>query len=123
MEVISRKEAKEQGLIHYFTGVPCKRGGIAKRLLSNGCCQCKFCKVVKNKIDVKSRIKNFEKNKNKIQRYRIEFPVEYYKKRRDHYEKNKEMYSNIRKKYELKNKDKVKKWSNRRSDAYSKSKV
>lgn len=38
----NRKEAKAQGLNTYFTGKPCKRGGIADRRL-NGDCQCERC--------------------------------------------------------------------------------
>lgn len=38
MQVITRAEAKEQGLIHYFTGKPCKRNHIDKRFTSIGKC-------------------------------------------------------------------------------------
>jgi 5-methylcytosine-specific restriction endonuclease McrA len=38
MEIITRKQAKEQGLTHYFTGEPCKHGHVAKRLTSKGIC-------------------------------------------------------------------------------------
>jgi len=38
MDIISRKEAKAQGLKHYFTGKPCKHGHIAQRLTSKGIC-------------------------------------------------------------------------------------
>lgn len=42
MDIISRKEAKQQGLIFYFTGRPCKHGHIAKRYVSGSKChQCK----------------------------------------------------------------------------------
>jgi hypothetical protein len=41
MEIISRKEAKEQGLTRYFTGVPCPKGHIAEKTISNGnCAEC-----------------------------------------------------------------------------------
>jgi len=40
MEVITRKQAKEQGLKHYFTGKPCKHGHIAKRVTAGGCVEC-----------------------------------------------------------------------------------
>lgn len=39
--LISRKEAKEQGLKHYFTGIPCIQGHISNRLVS--CCKCVDC--------------------------------------------------------------------------------
>lgn len=34
----SRKEAKELGRTRFFTGVPCKRGHVAERVVSNGAC-------------------------------------------------------------------------------------
>lgn len=41
-EVISRKEAIEQGLEHYYTGVPCKRGHLSLRpARSKECLACK----------------------------------------------------------------------------------
>lgn len=41
MELMSRKMAKEQGLRHYFTGVPCKRGHVEKRFVSTlNCIAC-----------------------------------------------------------------------------------
>lgn len=38
METINRKEAKEKGLTHYYTGKPCKHGHIAKRRVVRGDC-------------------------------------------------------------------------------------
>ena len=38
MDIISRKEAKEQGLNRYFTGKPCKHGHVAERLVANRTC-------------------------------------------------------------------------------------
>lgn len=37
-KIITRAEAKDQGLRHYFTGVECKRGHVAKRLTSTKMC-------------------------------------------------------------------------------------
>ena len=36
--IISRKAARSQGLIQYFTGKPCSHGHIAERQVSNGVC-------------------------------------------------------------------------------------
>ncbi|WP_288078529.1 hypothetical protein [Pseudomonas sp.] len=44
LEIISRKEAMARGMKFYFTGKACSRGGIAKRFVSNGDCQCEKCK-------------------------------------------------------------------------------
>jgi hypothetical protein len=38
-EIISRSEAKAQGLKTYFTGKPCKHGHVAIRQTSNGSCR------------------------------------------------------------------------------------
>lgn len=43
-EIISRAEAKAQGLKHYFTGKPCSKGGIATRYVSSGNCACDKCR-------------------------------------------------------------------------------
>jgi hypothetical protein len=40
MIIISRKEAKQQGLKYYFTGIPCKWGHISKRMISGMCYEC-----------------------------------------------------------------------------------
>jgi len=37
----TRKEAKEQGATHYFTGEPCKHGHIALRLIKGTCVECR----------------------------------------------------------------------------------
>lgn len=38
---ITRQEAREQGLLKYFTGKPCLRGHIASRWVTSGkCCEC-----------------------------------------------------------------------------------
>lgn len=38
MVIISRKEAVEQGLVHFYTGKPCKRGHDANRYSNSGAC-------------------------------------------------------------------------------------
>ena len=40
MNIITRSEAKSQGLPHYFTGRPCKHGHISERYTSSGVCVC-----------------------------------------------------------------------------------
>src|SRR5210317_2149737 len=41
MEVITRKQALEQGLTRYFTGKPCKSGHLCERLVNGGCAECR----------------------------------------------------------------------------------
>ena len=38
MNVVERKQAKELGLVRYFTGKPCKRGHVAERQVSSKLC-------------------------------------------------------------------------------------
>lgn len=38
VDIISRKDALAQGLTHYFTGKPCKRGHVNERFAGNGHC-------------------------------------------------------------------------------------
>jgi len=39
MEIVSRADAKSQGLKRYFTGKPCSRGHVDARLVSTGMCR------------------------------------------------------------------------------------
>lgn len=43
----TRKAAKLAGSKYYFTGLPCSRGAVAKRLTSTGYCQCDDCQDAK----------------------------------------------------------------------------
>lgn len=43
MDIISRKDANQLNLLYYFTGNPCVRGHVAKRLTRNAtCCECRL---------------------------------------------------------------------------------
>lgn len=44
VEIISRKEARQRGLKKFFTGTPCKNGGVDVRITSSGSCCCAECK-------------------------------------------------------------------------------
>lgn len=46
-EIISRKEAREKGLIRYFSGVPCARGHLSERLTN--CSHCLECERVRQR--------------------------------------------------------------------------
>ena len=70
------KEAKALGLKTYFTGKPCKRGGIADRRL-NGDCLCEQCLAFTKELKAKHSLKNRHKrtewalaNPEKIKAYR-----------------------------------------------------
>jgi hypothetical protein len=98
----NRKEAKALGLKTYFTGKPCKRGGIADRRL-NGDCLCDACleftKQLKNKWDVSNRDKNKawrEANPEKMAQYK-----------KDWQEKNKDKYKQNLKRWKKDNPAKI----------------
>ena len=38
MEIITRKQAREQGLTRYFNAVPCPKNHVAERHVASGCC-------------------------------------------------------------------------------------
>ena len=48
MEIITRKQAREQGLKIYFTGKPCKHGNIAERGVVSPYCLCRDCRDERN---------------------------------------------------------------------------
>ena len=123
MEIINRKDAISQGLKHYFTGVPCRRGGIAKRFVSNGVCQCDDCLNVKKVIDVRSNIANFDKNREKLNTYKRENWDEYSSSRREYYLNNKDQAKESRLKYDSKNQDKVLQWRLNREETKSNASV
>lgn len=77
MDIISRQEAKQQGLLFYFTGVPCKRGMLSVRRTDNGICLCEECKLSKrtqsklnNKYKTDERYRNKKKEINRQSRKR-----------------------------------------------------
>jgi hypothetical protein len=98
----NRKEAKALGLKTYFTGKPCKRGGIADRSL-NGDCLCDACieftKQLKNNWDIANRDKNKswrEANPEKMAQYK-----------KDWQEKNREKQKANLKRWKKDNPDKI----------------
>lgn len=60
MEVISKADAIKLGLTHYFTGVPCKNGGVSPRSVKGSKCACSGCKAVKAKTNRKHYDENRE---------------------------------------------------------------
>ena len=63
LTVITKQEAIEQGLKHYFTGEPCKYGHIEKRLISNnGCASCLSKRTSDWKLLNKERLSKYRKD-------------------------------------------------------------
>jgi hypothetical protein len=68
VDIISRKEAKERRLKHYFTGVPCDHNHISKRSVKLGhCTECKAVYYRTHKEQVLASISQWQKdNKAKV---------------------------------------------------------
>lgn len=59
MEIITRKEAKELGLVFYFTGEECIKGHISDRYVStNKCCECLEEQKAENSFQWEERAEN-----------------------------------------------------------------
>lgn len=81
LSVISRAEAKAQGLKQYFTGVPCKNGHVDMRNVSSwDCCQCNRDRVLaryyknhesflKKQAQIRSRPEHAKANKEYMAQY------------------------------------------------------
>jgi len=81
MDIISKKEAKENGFSFYFTGKVCRNGGAAPRRVSNNQCTCENCKKIKSEREVEYRQRPEVKERHRIQS-------------RNWYHNNSEMHTN-----------------------------
>ena len=71
MELISREEAKTQGLRFYFTGIECKHGHLTVRRVSST--QCEECRrLISNKFNTK-KYKEDEQFREKRKQYAKEW--------------------------------------------------
>ena len=71
MEIISLRQAREQGLKFYFSGRPCKNGNLAPRSVNDPHCSCSVCKEDRrsNKDPDKKRAYNrkyYQENKSTL---------------------------------------------------------
>lgn len=115
MQVISRKEARQKGLIFYFTDKYCKNRHIAKRYVVNGTClTCtqKWDKKNKPKYRVKQAARSREYYKNHTEerkaysrKYAKENAAVVAAKLKAYQEKHKERYKKLHREYKQKNKE------------------
>lgn len=98
MNIVTCKEAKEQGLDRYFTGKPCKHGHISKRYTYNSLCV--MCK--KNWEEV-----NKEKRTAQRKKLRKDKPEAHRKTAKKYYEKNRDKRLEYAAKYRQERKDLV----------------
>ena len=85
--ISDRQKAKQNGLKHYFTGLPCKNGHIDKRQVSDGTCmacsrekEAKWKSLNRGKYLERKAISN-EKRKNKNKCYEKEWRINNQEKR------------------------------------------
>jgi 5-methylcytosine-specific restriction endonuclease McrA len=85
--IISRADAKAQGLKRYFTGKPCKRGHIAERRVDGKCCT--ICSTITNARWIAESSKNKEKarlaTRDYMRRWRDANPKAAKERQRSHY--------------------------------------
>jgi len=114
-QVVSKEEAKEKGLKHYFTGVACKNGHVAERYVSVGKCVVCQKEIVKRDYEKHQEDRRAQKreyyanNKEKIADYQKqyktnnpEYKANYHK---GYYEKNRDALLEDKRKYYQDKKD------------------
>jgi|DEB0MinimDraft_10_1074344.scaffolds.fasta_scaffold00191_24 5-methylcytosine-specific restriction endonuclease McrA len=121
MEVISKKQAQEQGLKRYFTGKPCKRGHVSERYVSGGVC----IECDNNRVRSKEYVEYQKKynrtwqqvNRDKInaqsrERY-SKNPEKYREKKRDWLQRHKGYATEYLRKWRADNPEYMKEWRQR----------
>jgi len=98
----NRKQAKALGLKTYFTGKPCKRGGIADRRL-NGDCLCDACLEFTRLL----KHKHWSENKDQNIAWREANPKKMAEYKKNWQEKNKDKYAENLKRWKKDNPAKI----------------
>ena len=101
MEIITKAEAKAQGLKRYFTGKECKRGHVSERTLNGDCISCVTLRSKKHNEDNKVYIAFRQKNYNEDNKESITL------RQKKYYEDNKESITLRSKRYREDNKDNI----------------
>lgn len=88
LEVMTRAEARAQGLKKYFTGKPCKRGHIAERYVEGMCVPCRLAQNARwaeaNPDKKAASVKAFrEKNADVLRAKQRKYHAEWYAKNRE----------------------------------------
>jgi hypothetical protein len=114
--IITLNDARDQGLKFYFTGVPCPKGHISKRIVSTQSCHA--CKLIaknewykKNKDHVNEyNSKNKEKRDAQKKQHRINNKHKYAEAAARYRKNNREKYLSNKRKYNQINYEKNKDW-------------
>jgi hypothetical protein len=105
MEIIKRKEAKEQGLSRYFTGKACKNGHISERQVSKGnCLECMYEHYKNNKDKIIERAALYNKTHKEKRKAAVD----------SYYQRNKEKLAVTGRKWKQENKGKVRSYKAKR---------
>lgn len=108
MEIISRNEAISKEMRFYFTGKPCKRGGIAPRRVSNYQCTCPSC----SHLELERSEFHYQKNKKHILAYKKEWAIKneesIRQKKAERYQANSDHIKESAKKYRVAHRQKAK---------------
>jgi len=102
-EIISRKEAKEEGLDYYFTGKPCKNNHILlRRVVGKKCVRC-----------IKEYQKRFrDDNKHYFQEYRKENNEHIREYAKEYRRRNRDYINSYQRDYYSKNRSQIKEYKN-----------
>lgn len=95
IQIITRKEAKAQGLKTYFTGNPCKRGHNSQRYTSSrGCVECLRIRDKETRTQRKAYFDSRREQKSEYDKqYRADNREKIILRNREHYQENKEEVS------------------------------
>jgi hypothetical protein len=101
-EIISRDEAKEQGLKRYFTGEACKHGHFSSFYVkTQKCCECERLRAREYYE------RNAEKRREYSKQYRKDNPEKVSEANKKYSESNKEYLKKLKKEYRKRNKEKI----------------
>lgn len=110
MKIITRKQAKEQGMLRYFTGTPCKRGHLSSRLVSTG--KCDVChRLYHDKYIKHWQRKNKEKVNHATRKWRRDNPDQAHKTNKEYYSSVKEIKSEKNKRWRALNVDRLRRYN------------
>ena len=105
-ELISRKDAMEQGLKRYYTGKPCKHGHVSERFVLQN--RCVDCKTIHNETVVK---KWHDTNKEKVniikKQYKTRNRDKYLEQKKKFYDKNKDVWREYARQWREANPEKI----------------
>ena len=110
MIIITKNQAKLEGLLYFYTGEACKNGHLAQRKTKTGnCVECTKEYREKNKEKARDAIKTYRiENKDKIKETRKAYNLAHRESNKEYREKNKIHRAELKKSYKKINKEHIK---------------